>query len=243
MENMKKYILISIIAILLFPNLCKGMEPNGGRAPLYVIMKFHKCFENEGAFVLIPAEIGKYSFSIVGVILIAPFEIGYSVLNDETSHPTRSMKLSELSFGSIGNGLFGVPFYLVKKTIWDFPIYSWKIITGKIKPKSRILYHFHTDELRVDIKKRKWLSRQIEYDFGKNGNFLNNDGDISYSYKGHGFLIKLENNIVTVNGGKYIIVDKVKDIRIEDGKVKLNGLIIEPEYSEDQGNPPMDKNE
>ena len=41
--------------------------------------------------------------------------------------------------------------------------------------------------------------------------------------------VRLENDVLTVNGKKYIVPNKTDSIRIEDGHVQINGKTVEPE--------------
>ena len=54
-------------------------------------------------------------------------------------------------------------------------------------------------------------------------------GSEVFTYDSGNCKVRLENEVLTVNGKKYVIPNKNDSIRIEDGRVQINGKAVEPE--------------
>ena len=50
-----------------------------------------------------------------------------------------------------------------------------------------------------------------------------------FTYDGGNCKVKLENEILTVNGKKYLVANKKDSIKIEDDRVQINGKKAKPE--------------
>jgi len=129
---MKKQFIILFIIVL--PIICLAqdskMEPIeiaiGPQPPIDL-------FDQEGPFVTYPADFGDISFSFAGLLVLAPIEFTGSLLSLEPEIPARSFVSSHNSFGKLGEGLFGLPFYCLKKTFYDAPIYLWDALIEEDK--------------------------------------------------------------------------------------------------------------
>jgi hypothetical protein len=55
------------------------------------------------------------------------------------------------------------------------------------------------------------------------------DGTRAYTYESDTVKVKLEHEVLTVNGKTYIIPRKDDSVRIIDGRVEINGQLAKPE--------------
>ena len=53
-------------------------------------------------------------------------------------------------------------------------------------------------------------------------------GSTGFKYDSGNCKVRLENEVLIVNGKKYVIPNKNDSIRIEDGRVQINGMAVEP---------------
>lgn len=214
---MKKTLILMTI-LLVLGNVAKGMDPHTGGAPPFAML-FHNArtsYRGEGPFVLIPASLGEYSTSTLGFVLVAPFEIGYSVLNNETPDVIRSMKIGYIMFAPYGRVLLGCPFYIVKKVVWDAPVYLWQVITDQV-PHFKKFYTYGNGQLDLEI-----VVIPPSNDQG-NIMFIGNKDNPRFSYDSDNCKIQMTGKNITVNGTTYISQDRIFSIRIEkDFSVKIN---------------------
>lgn len=135
-----KKTLITLTVLVMLASVSKGMEAgSGGRYSLapYImpyILKMNdiKTYEAEGPFVKIPAIIGGYGFSTAGYVVVFPFALTVAVIPpDNEPSPEKVMRGSDMFFGSFGKALFALPFYIVKKVLWDGPVYLYEAVVGE----------------------------------------------------------------------------------------------------------------
>ena len=119
--------ILVILSFLILSNACTAMTPDSGpiRHPKTEI------FDNEGAFVNIPASAGKIIFTFISLSVVVPAEFTGDLLCLTPQTPEYSLALCFKTFGRLGEGLFGLPFYCLKKTFYDAPLYLWDAITKK----------------------------------------------------------------------------------------------------------------
>ena len=124
---MKKIMLLVVLSFLILSNACTAMIPDSGpiRQPRTGI------FDNEGAFVNIPATAGKIIFTFAGLSVAIPAEFTGDLLCLTPQTPKYSLPLCFKTFGRVGEGIFGLPSYCLKKTFYDAPLYLWDTITKK----------------------------------------------------------------------------------------------------------------
>ena len=134
---MKKTLLL-ITILLLLGNVCKGMEP-GRRGYFWTKNMVYKelyyglpeLYQEDGPFVIVPAAIGEYSITVIGSILVFPFSLGSSVLDNESPDIIKSFSDSHYIFGPLSKAWFGLPFYCIKKVFWDGPVYLYEAVAGE----------------------------------------------------------------------------------------------------------------
>jgi len=96
--------------------------------------------ENESIFVSIPTYSGGLLLGIpsycAGLCLGIPyafFKIGYVINNiNDPILGDYSMPCASIDIGyRLGQYILGTPFYCIKKSLWDFPIYLYNLIIKK----------------------------------------------------------------------------------------------------------------
>ena len=120
--------IIIIIAIVFFNINAFCMHPTGmvdmwGRTT-------PKGFKGQGDFVEVPAEIGLGSLYIPGTAVFISITYLPSLafgMNSKMSLNSSALSSMQI-FGTLGYYNIGTPFWLVKKTFWDFPMYFWESI-------------------------------------------------------------------------------------------------------------------
>ncbi len=93
---------------------------------LLMLAKKSKIYQNEGAFVEAPAEL---TGLITGTAIMIP-TMPITLISGDT------INTYQASF-SIGYYSAGLPFYLVKKTLWDVPIVAYDSIFTSTKDKTK----------------------------------------------------------------------------------------------------------
>jgi len=83
-------------------------------------------FAGQGFFVELPAQMGNFFMTGVGTFVIYPvlfYAQGlFGGFSSDRSWATAS-RFATYTFGYFGYYLFGTPCWLVKKTIWDAPMF------------------------------------------------------------------------------------------------------------------------
>lgn len=54
------------------------------------------------------------------------------------------------------------------------------------------------------------------------------DGKLIYTYESDQFKVRLEDEVLTVNGKRYVLLGKDDSVELEDGRVEINGHPAEP---------------
>ena len=126
---MKIIMLLVMLSFLVLPQVCNAMEPHSGGVVLFPTHG-QSFYLDESGFVEVPAKIGMFIVGFPGTFIFLPpaLLIGAITRHSFMLSWLMSTKASVATFGAIGYFSLGSPFYIVKKTFWDAPIFLWNSI-------------------------------------------------------------------------------------------------------------------
>lgn len=95
-------------------------------------------FEEEGPIVEGADAVGGTTFGVVGTIIGIPIgvvaaPVGQIVASDPEAAFDQGLEKTATGFSAVGKYILGLPTFLVKKTLWDFPIWAYRGSTGMIR--------------------------------------------------------------------------------------------------------------
>jgi hypothetical protein len=132
----------TVLGLVVLAAACRPCHAYGIRDPLDEALIVHGFLQREGAFVGMPSGIGSvagiFTGTVVGVFTGAVC-VPYGLVVGETEEAfSAGFYAPVVVLGNVGGAIFGGPFYVVKKVVWDAPGWMFRQIFGDDEEEEEI---------------------------------------------------------------------------------------------------------